>query len=153
MTNGLNSPVSIALLTLFAVFASPAFAGDAVVIGYNADGIWTAVTYYCSSTPKGGSDYKEKLQAREEALRDLKRRGGGQMVKSNVLAESDLTGYAAVARGKTERNVDVTMVGYGQSQSEADEKALAQLKRGGATANQQIIYRYFTYGADSGTSR
>jgi hypothetical protein len=143
----------VVFLLLLVLCSRTAFAGDAVVIGYNADRIWTAVTYYCSSTPKGGSDYKDKLQAREEALRDLKRRGGGQMVRSSILAESDLTGYAAVARGKTERNVDVTMVGYGQSQSEADEKAFAELKRDGATANRQIIYRYFTYGADSGTSR
>ena len=75
------------------------------------------------------------------------------MVGSSVLAESDLTGYAAVARGKTERDVDVTIVGYSKSQSEADGKGLAQLKHDGATAKQKIVYRYFTYGADSGRNR
>jgi hypothetical protein len=111
--------------------------------------VWTAVTYYCSSTPKGGRDYKNKLQARGEALGDLKRRASAQMVRSSVLAESDLTSYVAVARGKTEGGIDVTVAGYGQSQKEADEKALAQLNRAGATAKQKIVYRYFSYGADS----
>src|SRR4051812_42945860 len=78
-----------------------AIAGDAVVIGYTADGTWTSVTYYCSSTPKGGKDYKEKAEARTEALRDLKRRGSGYTVRTSVLAESDRTGYAAVGRGIT----------------------------------------------------
>jgi hypothetical protein len=140
----------IALFFLLALFGPPAFAGDAVVIGYNADGIWTAVTYYCSATPKGGRDYKDKLQAREAARRDLRKRAPEQMVRSSVLAESDLTGYVAVARGKTGGGIDVTDVGYGQSQKEADEKALAQLNRAGATAKQKIVYRYFSYGANSG---
>ena len=131
------------------LICSPAFAGDAVVIGYDKDGIWTAVTYYFSSTPKGGLDYKDKLQAREEALRDLRRRGSEQTVRSSVLAESDLTRYVTVARGKTEHDVDVTVVGDGKSESEADEKAWAQLKHDGATAQQKIVYRYFSYGADS----
>ena len=83
------SAINCAGVFLFMVVLSTtsAFAGDAVVIGYNADGVWTAVTYYCSSTRKGGNDYKDKLKAREEALRDLKRRAGEQMVGSSVLAE------------------------------------------------------------------
>jgi hypothetical protein len=142
--------IFLGFLSLLLFFQSPAFAGDAVVIGYNADGIWTAVTYYCSATPKGGRDYKIKLQAREAARRDLRRRAPEQMVRSSVLAESDLTGYVAVARGQTESGIDVTDVGYGHSQKEADDKALAQLNKAGATAKQKIVYRYFSYGADSG---
>src|SRR5882762_4035960 len=34
------------------------FAGDAVAIGYNIEGVWTGLTYYASSKPKGGKDYK-----------------------------------------------------------------------------------------------
>lgn len=140
----------IAFLFLLALFGQPAVAGDAVVIGYNVDGIWTAVTYYRSPTPKGGRDYRDKLQACEAARRDLRRRAGEQMVRSSVLAESDLTSYVAVARGQTEKGADVTDVGYGRSQKMADEKALAKLDRAGATAKQKIVYRYFSYGADSG---
>ena len=72
------------------------------------------------------------------------------MVRSRVLAESDLTRYVAVARGKTERDADVTVVEYGFSQGEADGKALAQLNHDGALAKQKIVYRYFSYGTDSG---
>jgi len=42
-------------------------AGDAVAIGYNADGIWTDVTYFRSATPKRGKDYRTADQAREFA--------------------------------------------------------------------------------------
>jgi hypothetical protein len=135
-------------VSLFLILTRLALAGDAVVIGHNADGVWTAVTYYCSSTPKGGRDYKDQAGAREVALRDLKRRGGEQMIRSSVLSESDSTGYVAVARGSNGSG-DVTVVGRGKSQPEADEKAMAQLARDGATAKQKIVYRYFSYGADS----
>jgi hypothetical protein len=129
------------------------FSGDAVVVGYNADGVWTAVTYYCSSTPKGGKDYKDKIRAHEAALRDLKRRSGLSMVRSEVLSESDLTGYVAVARGKTEAETDVTAVGRGESQAIADRDALTQLNQGGAKGAQKIVYRYFSYGAHPGAKR
>jgi hypothetical protein len=124
-------------------------AGDAVAIGYNADGIWTAVTYYCSSTPQGGKDYKNLAEAREEALRDLRARAGQNLARASILASSDVTGYAAVARGKSKSGKDLNVVGYGKSQSAADEKALSQLKQADATENQKIVYRYFSYGADS----
>lgn len=137
-----------ALLFLLGVLPARLFAGDAVVIGYNADGVWTSVTYYCSSTPEGGSDYKNRTEAREEAVRDLKRRGGGQMARIEVLAMSDLTGYVAVARGQSDHGRDVTVVGRGKSQAEADEKALSKLKRGSATVSQKIVYRYFSFGSN-----
>ena len=131
------------------VLLNRSFAGDAVVIGYNADGVWTAVTYYASSTPKGGDDYREMADARNAALRDLKKRAGGQMVRSEVLSESDSTGYVAVARGKTERSADVTVVGRGSSQSGADEEAFAQLNQAGAAAHQKVVYRFFSFGLES----
>jgi hypothetical protein len=124
-------------------------AGDAVVIGYNSDGVWTAVTYYCSSTAKGGRDYKDAAEAQKEALRDLRRRAGDKLANASVLASSDVTGYAAVARGKTDAGKDVNVVGYGKSQPDADKKAMADLNAAGAGANQKIVYRYFSYGADS----
>ena len=135
---------------LCGLLCTRAWAGDAVVIGYNADGVWTAVTYYGSSTPKGGNDYKDKTHARDAAVRDLKRRGGGEMVRSNVLDESDQTGYVAVARGQTNSGADLTVVGRGESQADADAHALAQLNRSDAKSKQKIVYRYFSYGADSG---
>lgn len=124
-------------------------AGDAVAIGYNSEGVWIMVTYYGSSTPQGGKDYKDSTQAREAALRDLRRRAGHDMARASVLAESDLTGYVAVARGETQSGKDITVVGRGKSQEEAEKKALADLNRDGATAKQKIVYRYFSHGADS----
>ena len=129
--------------------ASRLVAGDAVAVGYNSEGIWTAVTYHCSSTPKGGRDYKDSAQARRAALRDLHRRAPENLAKATILAASDLTGYVAVARGRAETGTDANVVGYGKSQVEADKKAFAQLNEARATGDQKIVYRYFSYGADS----
>ena len=123
--------------------------GDAVVIGYNPDGVWTAVTYYRSSTPKGGADYKDVEGARAEALTDLRKRAGENMVMSKILAESDRTGYVAVARAADKSAKDITVVAHGDSQDKADQKALADLRRAGAMKKQKVIYRFFSYGSDS----
>jgi hypothetical protein len=136
------------LVGLLGASASRIRAGDAVVVGYNSDGVWTTWTYYCSSTPKGGRDYKDAGQAREAALRDLHRREG-KLARTEVLAESDLTGYFACARAKTPTGKDVMVVGYGKSQAEADKEALDKLRRGDGTAEQKIVYRYHSYGADA----
>ena len=136
------------LLGLLGVVASCIRAGDAVVVGYNSDGVWTTWTYYRSSTPKGGRDYKDAGQAREAALRDLHRREG-KLIRTEVLAESDLTGYFACARAKTPAGKDVMVVGHGKSQAEADKEALDKLRRSDGTAGQKIVYRYRSYGADS----
>ena len=124
-------------------------AGDAVAVGYNSEGIWTAVTYHCSLTPKGGRDYKDSKQAREAALRDLRRRAPENLAKATILAASDLTGYVAVGRGKADSGAETNVVGYGKSPAEADKKAFAQLNEARATADQKIVYRYHSYGADS----
>jgi hypothetical protein len=129
--------------------ASRIFAGDAVAVGYNSEGIWTAVTYHCSSNPKGGRDYKDSKQAREAALRDLRRRAPEGLAKATILASSDLTGYVAVGRGKAESGAETNVVGYGKSQAEADKKAFAKLNEARATTDQKIVYRYFSHGADS----
>ena len=44
--------------SLFGFFVHQVLAGDAVAIGYKYDGVWTAVTYNRSSTPKGGPQFK-----------------------------------------------------------------------------------------------
>jgi hypothetical protein len=124
-------------------------AGDAVAIAYNAEGVWIIVTYYCSPTPKGGTDYKNEADARDTALRDVRRRAGVPVARAEVLASSDSTSFVTVARGEIKGAKDVTAVAYGKSQAEADEKVLATLDRHGATAKQKIIYRYFTHGSDS----
>src|SRR5207248_7472353 len=80
-------------------------AGEAVAIGYNAKGFWTAVTYYSSSTPKGGKDYKTENEAREEALRDVRGRSEYKPASANILASSDSTGYVSVARCENKRGV------------------------------------------------
>src|SRR5437764_13375851 len=95
-------PFKLVLLVLACLaFARTSLrAGDAVAVAYNAEGLWSAVTYYCSSAPKGGPDYKDSAAASEAALRDLNRRAGENLVKSSVIASSDQTGNFAVARGK-----------------------------------------------------
>src|SRR4051812_35735428 len=88
---------AFAILGLIPLIAQ---AGDAVAVGYNDKAIWTAVIYYCSGTPKGGSDYKDAAGARDAALRDLKKRAGEQQATSKIIASSDKTGYFAVASAR-----------------------------------------------------
>src|ERR1700737_1404214 len=140
--------IVISVCSFFCI-SSRLFAGDAVAIGYNAEGVWTTVTYYCSSTPKGGKDYKTEKEAREEALRDLRARAGKDRATGNVLASSNSTGFAAVARGKDKSGKATNVVGYGKSQTEAEKQAFAQLNEARATADQKIVYRYHSYAADS----
>ena len=129
-----------------------------MAIGYNADGVWTAVTYYCSSTPKGGADYKNEAGAREAAMRDLQSRAGEGMTKSAIIASSDRTGHFAYARGERRRDqtmysdvvagrADVHAVGFGQTKEVAAQNALAELRRQGGTGKGKIIYSYFSHGA------
>jgi hypothetical protein len=135
---------------LSCVITCPTFAGDAVAIGYNYDGVWTAVTYNRSSTPKGGAHYHDAEQARIFAARDLWHRATDDLVRTEIIGESDRTGYVAVAQGKAiTRNKDVTAVGRGKSQNEADSNALKLLTAREATTEAAIVYRYFSYGADS----
>jgi len=42
----------------------------------------------------------------------------------------------------------VNVVGRGETQAEADEKAMAELNQRGATNNQKVVYRYFSHGSD-----
>ena len=139
------------LAGLFCVIACPTFAGDAVAIGYNYDGVWSAVTYNRSSTPKGGAHYHEATQACAFAVRDLWARAADNLVRTEIVGQSDRTGYVAVAQGKAiTRNKDVTAVGRGKSQNEADSNALKLLTEREATTEAAIVYRYFSYGTDSG---
>ena len=124
-------------------------AGDAVAIGYNQDGVWTAVTYYRSATPKGGKDYKTEAEARELAARDARRRSEYPPTTIHIFSASDKTGFVAVARGQNKSGTDIHGVGRGKTQAEADAKALKLLSDDGAGAEQKVIYRYFSYGADS----
>ena len=128
-------------------------AGDAVAVAYNAEGLWSAVTYYCSSAPEGGPDYKDSVAASEAALRDLKRRAGENLAKSSVIASSDKTGNFAVARGKNTAGKETIVVGYGKSPADAERAALAKLDSSHAAKNQTVMYRYFSFGSDSKKSR
>ena len=127
---------------------TPSRAGDALAIGYNSDGVWTAVIYYCSGTAKGGADYKDESGARAAALRDLKQRAGEGIVKTEVLAASDRTGYVAYARGKTAAGKDLHAVGYDLTEQEAEKRAFADLKQHGAAKELKVIYHYFSHGAE-----
>ena len=142
----------VILGSLFCLVAHPVVAGDAIAIGYNYDGVWTAVTYNRSSTPKGGPHYREAAQACIFAQRDLRVRASEGLARTKIIGRSDSTGYVAVVRGRAEtRNTDVTAVGRGKSQAAADENGLQKLNASDAKSNQEIVYRYFSYGADSGT--
>jgi hypothetical protein len=133
---------------LLAPCSSLLLAGDAVAIGYNENGIWTGVTYYCSSKPKGGGkDYKTENGAREEAMRDLRRRSAYAATTVKILSSSDATGFVALARGHDQAGRDFHGVGRGKSQAEADKKAFDLLNQAGASAEQKIVYRYFSYGS------
>ena len=144
------SSIPVFLISISALFAAAsAAAGDAVAIGYNKDGVWTDITYYASSTPKGGKDYKVENGAREEAIRDLRKRTAYGAITFSILSSSDSTGFAAVARGADKLGKDINVVGRGKSQKEADENALAELKKTGATKNPTIVYRYFSNGSDA----
>jgi hypothetical protein len=135
---------------LFCLVAHNASAGDAIAIGYNYDGVWTAVTYNRSITPKGGPHYHLAAQACTFAVRDLYVRASDDLVRTKIIGQSDRTGYVAVARGRAEkRNTDVTAIGRGRSQTEADRKALEKLNLADAATDEKIVYRYFSYGADS----
>ena len=137
---------------LFCLLAHPIFAGDAIAIGYNSDGAWSAVTYNRSSTPKGGQHYRGSAQACVFAVRDLWHRASEYLARTEILGQSDQTGYVAVAQGKAlTRNKDVTAVGRGKTQSEADRNAMKKLTDRDATTDAAIVYQYFSYGADSGS--
>ena len=139
----------IILGSLFCLIAHQVSAGDAIVMAYNHDGVWTAVTYNRSSTPKGGPHYRMAAEACAAALRDLRVRANDDLASTKIIGESDRTGYVTVARGKAEKaNKDVTAIGRGKSQAEADAKALEKLKRAEVTTDETIVYRYFSYGAN-----
>jgi len=142
-------PVFLICISPCSLLAPRASAGDAVAIGYNQDGVWTAVTYYRSATRKGGKDYKTEEQAREFATRDVRRRSEYPPTTIHIFSSSDKTGFVAVARGQNKSGTDIHGVGRGKTQAEADEKALELLNGSGAGGEQKIIYRYFSHGADS----
>ena len=140
--------VTFAVLGLTGLVAQ---AGDAVAIGYNDKGVWTAVMYYSSGTPKGGSDYKDAAGAREAALKDLKKRAGEQQATSKIIASSDKTGNFAVASARASKAADakdIFAVGYGKSAEEAERDVFAQLARQKATEKKKVHYRYFSHGDD-----
>ena len=145
--------VSLAALLLFSA-ERVAEAGDALAIGYNKDGVWTAATYYCSSTPKGGADYKNEADARAEAERDLKKRASEGVVRSEILSASDRTGHFAYARGRAKEGGDhVHVVGFGDTKPEAEKQAFDQLNRKGAKLEQELVFQYFSHGADAKSQR
>jgi hypothetical protein len=141
--------MAIILTSLSSFIVSQAFAGDAIVVAYNSDGIWTAVTYSRSTTPKGGAHYHDAAQACVAAERDLHDRAGEGLARTKVIGQSDRTGYVSVARGrKPFVGHQVTAVGRGQSQAEADHDVLEKLMTAEAKDG-QFLYRYFSYGSDS----
>src|SRR3989440_8607755 len=100
---------------IYLAFVSAVFAGDAVAIGYNSEGIWTGVTYYASSKSKGGKDHKTEKEAGDEAVRDLQKRSANKAARVEILSSSDSTGFVAVARGKEKSGKELNVVGRGQS--------------------------------------
>src|SRR3981081_1184559 len=141
----------IILALLLCLIARQVSAGDAIAMGFNYDGVWTAITYFRSSTPKNGHHYWDAAKACIFAQRDLRIRASEYLARRNIIGQSDRAGYVAVARGSVANaNKDITAIGRGKSQTEADENALMKLNEREATENEKIVYRYFSYGADFG---
>jgi hypothetical protein len=141
---------TIALTSFLCLVVHQLVAGDAIAMAFNSDGVWTAVTYNRSSTPKGGPHYHKAAQACLFALRDLRVRAADDLAWTKIIGESDRTGYVTVARGYVPmEDTVVTAIGRGKSQEEADKKAMEKLSSIRAIVDQTIIYQYFSYGADS----
>ena len=133
---------------LYSLFVFQARAGDAVAMAYNSGGVWTAVTYIRSTTPKGGPHYHDSTEAGASARQDLHRRAGTDLFRTKVIGQSDRTCYVTVARGKSPKpKTCVTVIGRGKTQSEADQNALQQLSHAVA-ADETIVYQYFSYGSE-----
>jgi hypothetical protein len=144
---------TIVSVVLFCLASHQLFAGDAVAMGFNGEGIWTAVTYIRSSDPKGGPHYHDAAQACSIAVRDLRSRAHKGLVRTKVIGQSDRTGYVTVARGASAKpNTGVTVIGRGKSQSEADKNAWQKLSDALATEKESVVYRYFSYGTDAAAS-
>ena len=107
------------------------------------------MTYYASSKPQGGKDYKTEAEAREAATRDLHKRDVVKEARIEIISSSDATGFVAVARGTDKSGKDANVVGRGKTQKEADDAAMAELQQHGATGKQKIVYRYFSNGTDA----
>ena len=86
-------------------------------------------------------------------MRDLRKRSSYAASTVKIVSSSDSTGFVAVARGKDKSGKDINVVGRGKSQAEADKNALELLNRAGVNGEQNIVYRYFSYGSDSSPSR
>src|SRR4051812_44625902 len=145
----------IILASLVCLIANQATAGDAIAMASRNDGVWTALTYFRSLTPKGGRHYWTAAQACTNARRDLHIRAADDLVVTRIIDQSDQTGYVAIARAHlTNTNKGVAVIGRGKSQRDADQNALKKLKRAEpATTSVNIVFRYFSYGADSGKGR
>ena len=122
-------------------------AGDAVAIGYNSSGVWTAVTYYCSGTPAGGKDYRDEAGARAAALTDLRKRAGEDLARQSILFSSDRTGYFAYGRGKNGLGKDLHGVGTAASAAQAETELLSSLTRKGAKKDLKVVYKYHSFGS------
>jgi hypothetical protein len=140
----------IPLALLLCLLARQAPAGDAIAMGYNYDGVWTAITYFRSSTPKNGHHYWSATEACIRAKSDLRIRAGRELAWTKIIGQSDRTGYVTVARGTVAyTNKGITAIGRGKSQKEADENALKKMRGTEMMMNEKIVYRYFSYGVDS----
>jgi hypothetical protein len=45
------------------------------------------------------------------------------------------------------------VVGFGATKPQAEEQAFEELKRKGAKLEQEVVFQYFSYGADAKTQR
>jgi hypothetical protein len=136
---------------LCSLIVSQTQAGDAVAMAYNSDGVWTALTYIRSTTPKGGAHYHDSTEAGASARQDLHRRAGTDLFRTKVIGQSDRTCYVTVARGNSLKpNTCVTVIGRGKTQSQADQDALQKLGHA-AAADETIVYQYFSYGSEDST--
>jgi len=134
------------LIFALGVTASWAHGGDAVAFDYSTGfgGI------YYSSTPAGGADYNEALDARGPALTMAKRNGAKAPI---VIHQSNDTGYFCLAVGFNAAGRFVACVGEGGSAVEAKSDAFRGLRAYGATSKPDVIHEYFSFGRESKLSK
>ena len=104
-----------------------ATAGEAVYADYSEKG-QIMVGAHNSTTPKGGSDYKNSINACDAALRFAKAHG---VKHPTIIHHSDLTGYFCIVGGRTKLDMLVVNVGYGKTRATAERDAFARLTQGG----------------------
>ena len=115
-------------------------ADDAIAFDYKT-GI---VGSYWSSTRQGGTDFKNRLEAKSAALLNARNRGALAPI---IVWDSNLTGYFAIAVGINYQNEYRIAVAQGSTNAEAVTRAIHILLRFEDMKRSSVSYQYFSYGS------